>query len=153
MKKQIVKSLAILLIIAMMCAFIPVGKVEAANPTNPAFELVGGEGKAGDVVQVKLNLKEDTTFEDLTLGVYYDPSKLAVDSEENDIILSQDLTTNMIWGTTLEKEKRVEYQGIDMQADPFTVKAGTVMAINFRILEGATGDVDLTFKYDTTETQ
>ena len=78
--------------------------------TNPAFELVGGEGKAGDVVQVKLNLKEDTTFEDLTLGVYYDPSKLAVDSEENDIILSQDLTTNMIWGTTLEKEKRVEYQ-------------------------------------------
>ena len=33
MKKQIVKSLAILLIIAMMCAFIPAGKVEAANPT------------------------------------------------------------------------------------------------------------------------
>lgn len=152
MKKQIVKSLAILLIIAMMCAFIPAGKVEAANPTNPAFELTGGEGKAGDTVQIKLNLKEDTTFQDLTLGVYFDTSKLAVESED-DVIIGDNIY-NLLGDYTLTKVGRVEFQGCDPRGeDEFLVKAGTVMTINFKILEGATGDVELAFKYDTTETQ
>ena len=153
MKKQILKSLVILLIIAMMSALLPINMVKAANPTNPKFEVTSAEGKAGEKVTVEVKLTEDTVFEDLTLAVDYDSTKLAVESEENDVILGENVS-NLFGGKSIAQAGRVEFQAIDAQGeDTFTVKAGTVLTIRFKILEGVAGSTELSLKYDTTYTQ
>ena len=64
MKKQILKSLVILLIIAMMSALLPINMVKAANPTNPKFEVTSAEGKAGEKVTVAVAAEEPAQVEE-----------------------------------------------------------------------------------------
>lgn len=152
MKKQISKMIALVIILSMLMTFMPFNMVKAANPTNPKFTLTSTQGKAGDTVTVEVKLNEDTIFEDLTLAVDYDTTKLAVESEDN-VILGNNVS-GLFGGKSIAREGRVEYQAIDAQGeDTFTIKSGTVLTIKFKILEKAEGTTELSLKYDTTYTK
>ena len=152
MKKQILRSILLLVILAMVASLIPFNSVEAANPTSPKFTLSSAEGTAGSTVTVEVKLNEDTVFEDLTLAVDYDSTKLAVESED-DVILG-DNVSDLFGGKSIARAGRVEFQAIDANGeDTFTIKAGKVLTINFKILEGAQGTQALSLKYDTTYTE
>lgn len=147
MKKQMVRSIAIIAIIAILGALMPTNVVKAANPSNPKFVLTSTQGAVGDEVTVKVNLEEETTFEDLTLVVEYDTIKLQA--------ISATLGDNMpmIADTAAtEVPGKVQMQACDVE-DTFTLPAETVLTINFKILEGASGATTLKLLYDTTSTQ
>lgn len=147
MKKQMVRSIAIIAIIAILGALMPTNVVKAANPSNPKFVLTSTQGAVGDEVTVKVNLEEETAFEDLTLVVEYDTTKLQA--------ISATLGDNMpmIADTAAtEVPGKVQMQACDVE-DTFTLPAETVLTINFKILEGASGATTLKLLYDTTSTQ
>ncbi len=159
-KKCAKKICGFVMLFCMLFVSCPVNLVIAVTETNATntankFDMTitsdKTDVKAGDMVEVSVNVGESSNIVDAQFIVNYDPSKveaiLEVDEEDNYVMFNNSLMSKKGWAigepSLNDTEGKVKIVASSMRgARGKLTNAGTLATIKFKVKEGTTGAIN-----------
>ncbi len=133
------KLVTIMLLVILMVMVLPFSFSKAE--TKATFSVTSAEGKVGDTVTVYLKVDKAFTASGLNISLKFDKEKLKVKNITKGNL--GDLYPVITKVDSANNGGEIVVTGINSDNEDITVPAGTLLTIQFEILNGAKGKIDI----------
>lgn len=149
MKKTTKTLVALMLVVAMILSFAPI----TSNAATNSFSVSNASAEIGQKATIELKTKEDVSFDDISVEITYDTSRISIAQE--DIVISDAIKALFgedNRGTGLHQDGKVTFGAYKLS--PVSVPAGTtILTLTYTVSETGVGATAININVDAEDSE